>query len=290
MTRIKPAFTDPRWMQIGFLASFLTAGILFLRFDVPLWQPPLIIGSACAVQWGMQRLMGVPAQGYLSPVITGLGLSLLLRTDALWVGPFAAAVAISSKFIVRHRGKHLFNPTNLGLVVAMLLTAHAWCSPSQWGHSAVFVGWFAVFGMAVAHRAFRSDVSLAFLGTWVLLKAARVLYLGAPLSQLSHQLATGSLIVFTFFMISDPKTTPDHRSARVLYGAGVAALGFFFLHQLWWQNALIWALCAASPLVPLLDRLFRADPFRWPGTLTLTKPRKEAPCTAASSLPVSPPA
>jgi enediyne biosynthesis protein E5 len=255
---------DPRQLQIAFLASFLVAGVGWLGFDVPLWQPPLIALTACATQAVMTRLMRAPPVGLLSPLVTSLGLSLLLRTDAAWVGPFAAAVAISSKFLLRTRGKHLFNPTNLGLVVAMLLTPHAWCSPSQWGHGAVLWGWFAAFGLAVAHRAFRSDVSLAFLGTWVLLKAARVFYLGAPWTSLQHQLSAGGLILFTFFMISDPKTTPDHRAGRILFAMSVAGLAFVLLHGLWWQNALVWALCLLSPLTPLIDRLLPSDRFQWP--------------------------
>ena len=146
----------------------------------------------------------------------------------------------------------------------MLLTGHAWCSPSQWGHSGALLGWFAAFGLAVAHRSFRSDVSLAFLGTWVLLKAARIFYLGAPWASLQHQLSAGGLILFTFFMISDPKTTPNHRGARILFGAGVAVLAFFLQHQLWWQNTPVWALLMLSPLVPLLDRLLRDSPYAWP--------------------------
>ncbi|WP_309892154.1 RnfABCDGE type electron transport complex subunit D [Archangium sp.] len=273
---------DPRYLQIAFLSCFLVAGILALGFDVPPWQPPLIILTACATQWAMTRLFRAPPVGYLSPLITSLGLSLLLRTDAFWVGPFAAFVAISGKFVLRARGKHFFNPTNLGLVVAMLLTGHAWCSPSQWGHSAALLGWFAAFGLAVAHRSFRSDVSLAFLGTWVLLKAARIFYLGAPWASLQHQLSAGGLILFTFFMISDPKTTPDHRVGRILYAAAVATLGFVFLHGLWWQNALLWALCLISPLTPLIDRVLPAERFQWPAG---GAPERNDACATASSQP-----
>ena len=258
------SWRDPRLLQIAFLSSFLFAGVGWMGFDIPPWQPPLIVLSACTTQWAMTRLMRAPPVGYLSPIITSLGLSLLLRTDAFWVGPFAAAVAISSKFMLRVRGKHLFNPTNLGLVVAMLLTSHAWCSPSQWGHSGALWGWFAAFGLAVAHRSFRSDVSLAFLGTWVSLKAARIFYLGAPMASLAHQLSAGGLILFTFFMISDPKTTPDHRAGRILFAVSVAGLAFVLLHELWWQNALLWALCLLSPLTPLIDRLLPAERFQWP--------------------------
>lgn len=280
MTLDVPSFRDPRYLQIAFLSSFLVSGVGWLGFDVPLWQPPLIVLTACATQWAMTRLFRAPPVGYLSPIITSLGLSLLLRTDALWVGPFAAAVAISSKFVLRVRGKHLFNPTNLGLVAAILLTANAWSSPSQWGHGAARLGWFAAFGLAVAHRSFRSDVSLAFLGSWVLLKAARIFYLGAPWASLQHQLSAGSLILFTFFMISDPKTTPDHRGGRILFAVAVACLAFFFLHGLWWQNALIYSLCLLSPFTPLIDRLLPSGRFQWPGTTSL---ERNTECAVVSS-------
>jgi Na+-transporting NADH:ubiquinone oxidoreductase subunit NqrB len=256
---------DPRLLQIAFLGSFLTAGLTVLHFDLPLWQPPLILATACATQWGMTWLFKVPPVGYLSAIISSLGLSLLLRTDLPWMAVLAAFAAIASKFLVRTRGKHIFNPTNFGLALAMLITPHAWCSPSQWGESAVAIAWFAILGFAVAHRAFRSDISLAFLGTWFLLKAARVLYLGQRSAVLWHQLAVGSLIIFTFFMISDPKTTPNSRAGRVLFAAGVAACAFYMQHGLWKQNTLIWALFFLSPLVPFIDIILRGDRFQWPG-------------------------
>jgi len=256
---------DPRILQIAFLGSFLCAGLTVLQFDLPLWQPVLITASAVLTQWGMTRLLKVPPAGYLSPLISSLGLSLLLRSDVWWIPPFAAAVAISSKFLVRFNGKHVFNPTNLGLAAAMFFSDRTWCSPSQWGEGAMLLAWLAVFGMAVAQRAFRSDVSLCFLGAWILLKLGRVLYLGQKLPVLWHQLSTGSLILFTFFMISDPKTTPDSRTGRAVYAAAVAGLAFYLQHGLWKYNALIWALLLVSPLVPLIDWLFRGERYRWPG-------------------------
>jgi Na+-translocating ferredoxin:NAD+ oxidoreductase RnfD subunit len=102
------------------------------------------------------------------------------------------------------------------------------------------------------------------LGSWVALKTARVLYLGQRPEVLLHQLNVGSLILFTFFMISDPKTTPDRRSARILFAAAVAGLAFVLQHSFWWYNSLIWALLLLSTLVPLIDRFLPADRYQWP--------------------------
>jgi enediyne biosynthesis protein E5 len=255
---------DPRILQIAFLGSFLFAGLTFLDFDLRPWQPPVILATACATQWAMTRLYRAPDVGYRSAIISSLGLSLLLRSDELWVPPLAAFIAIASKFVIRVRGKHVFNPTNLGLAACLFLTSHAWSSPSQWGESAGLIAWFGIFGLSVAHRAFRSDVSLAFLASWVALKAARVLYLGQRPEVLIHQLNVGSLILFTFFMISDPKTTPDRRSVRILFAMAVAGLAFVLQHSFWWYNSLIWSLMLLSTLVPLVDRLLPADRYQWP--------------------------
>jgi Na+-translocating ferredoxin:NAD+ oxidoreductase RnfD subunit len=267
LSRLVPK--DPRVLQVVFLATFLGLGMASLGFQVEAWMPPLLLATACATQFVCERALGRPGSGFLSPVISALGLSLLLRTDTWWVAPLAAVVAIASKFLLRVRGKHVFNPTNFGLTVAILATGHAWCSPAQWGEWNLLLAWLFALGLAVAHRSFRSDVSLAFLATWVGLKAARVLYLGQKPSVLVHQLSVGSLILFTFFMISDPKTTPDRRATRIGFAMAVAALAFFLQHQLWVMNSPIWALLLLSPLVPLLDRVWPAPRFQWPnGPLT----------------------
>jgi Na+-transporting NADH:ubiquinone oxidoreductase subunit NqrB len=255
---------DPRILQIAFLSVFVAAGLAWLGFELPLWQPPLIVATALGTQWVLTHLTDAPPSGFRSPLISSLGLSLLLRTDVAWIPVLAAFAAIASKFLIRFRGKHIFNPTNFGLAVAMLVTPHAWCSPSQWGENGALIAWIAILGLAVAHRAFRSDISLAFLGSWLVLKASRVVYLGQRLPVLMHQLSTGSLILFAFFMISDPKTTPDNRAGRVLYAVMVASFAFYLQHSLWKQNALIWSLFLLSPLVPLIDCIFKANRYVWP--------------------------
>jgi Na+-translocating ferredoxin:NAD+ oxidoreductase RnfD subunit len=75
---------------------------------------------------------------------------------------------------------------------------------------------------------------------------------------LLHQLGNGALIMFTFFMISDPMTTPNRRATRFAYAILVAALAFAWQFLMFETNGLVWALFLLSPLVPLID-------WRWPG-------------------------
>jgi len=254
---------DARIWQIAFQAVLLAIGVVARDFTLRPEQMLLcfVAGIAAQAFWvGRLRLRNV---GWLSPVITCLGLSLLLRADSPWVHPLAAAIAITAKFTVRINGKHLFNPANFGVIVALLALPGAWVSPGQWGNDLAYALWFAALGGLVTQRARRWDISWCFLAAWLGLIAARVLWLGQPQAIWWHQLQSGGLLLFAFFMISDPMTIPNRQRARVLYAVAVAALAFGWQFVLFKPNALLWALFLCSPLVPLFDRWWPAEKARW---------------------------
>ena len=112
-------------------------------------------------------------------------------------------------------------------------------------------------------RARRTDIALFFLGSHAALLFARALWLGDPWTIPVHQLESGSLLIFSFFMISDPKTAPDARLARCLFAVAVALLAHYLAFFLQMRPALYVALIALSPANPLLDRLFPAERFQW---------------------------
>jgi Na+-transporting NADH:ubiquinone oxidoreductase subunit NqrB len=257
---------DPRHYQIVSLLGLLAYGMLGLGFDVTPARVGLVLASALAAQWVCGRAAGLPTFEPRSALISGLSLCLLLRTGSEGLAALAAALAVASKFAVRIRGKHVFNPTNLAIALVALLSGRAWVSPGQWGDSAFFAFLMACVGGLVVWRALRSDVALAFLLAWAALLLGRATWLGDPLAIPLHQLKSGSLLLFAFFMISDPKTTPDARACRLAFGVLVAALAFYLQFvQYRPSGGLILALFALSPLVPLLDRLFPGPRYAWPG-------------------------
>ncbi len=258
----RPAL-DPRWFQIAALASLLAWGLLALDFDVSQGRIALLLAGALAAQYAGTRAFRLPAFEPKSALISGLSLCLLLRSDSAWLALLAAFAAVGSKFLLRLRGKHLFNPTNFGIAALLLATGQVWVSPAQWGNAAFFGFLLVCIGGLVVLRSARSDVTLAFLGFYLFLVFGRSLWLGEPMAIPLHRLQSGSLLIFSFFMISDPKTTPDARSGRILFGMLVAAGAAFVQFRLFRTNGPIWSLFCLSPLVPLIDVLLPGRRYAW---------------------------
>ena len=253
---------DPRLYQIATLGSLLVYGMGWLEFDITAPRAALLLTTALATQAIGDRLEGHPAN-WRSALISGLSLCLLLRTNHFLLALLAAALTIGSKFVIRLRGKHLFNPTNGGIVAMLLLTDQVWVSPGQWGSAALFGLLMACVGMVVVNRAARSDVTFAFIACYGTLLFGRSLYLGEPLTIPFHRLESGALLLFTFFMISDPKTTPDSRAGRVLFAALVAWGAWYVQFRLFRTNGLLWSLAFWSMAVPAIDWLLPGQAYRW---------------------------
>ena len=253
---------DPRVFQIVSLASLLAYGMALRGFDLTPARALLLLGAVLATQWACGRVASVAFEPK-SALISGLSLCLLLRTNSDALAVMTAMLTIASKFLFRIRGKHIFNPTNLGIVAMMLLTGEVWVSPGQWGNVALLAFLIVSLGSLVVNRAARGDVTLAFLTLWCGTLVARALRLGDPLVIPLHQLQSGALLLFSFFMISDPKTTPDSRAGRILFAALVAWGAWYVQFKLFRPNGLLWSLAAVSLLVPLIDRLLPGSRYDW---------------------------
>src|SRR5438046_2098897 len=254
---------DPRLYQIATLSGLLGYGVFWLDLEVQTRTAVAIIVTALVTQLVCTRLTGRGRFDPRSALISALSLCLLLRTGSLGLAMLTAAVAIASKFTLRVRDKHVFNPTNFALVAMMLATGSVWVSPGQWGSGLVFAFLLASAGGLVVNRAARADVTLAFLASWASLLVARSLWLGEPLAIPLHRLENGALVLFAFFMISDPRTTPDSRARRLLFAALVALAAYAVQFTLFRASGLLWSLAVCSLIVPLIDWLLPGRPDQW---------------------------
>jgi len=264
---MRDSWTDARHFQIVALSTLLAINFAWFDFGARPLYSALAIASALATQIVCSRCFGLPQIDLRSPLITGLSLSLLLRADEPWLPAIAGVIAIASKFLLRIDGKHIWNPAGFAIVVLLLTSHGVWISPGQWGTS-LWLGALLVFlAIVVLRAAQRADIALFFLASHAALLFARAYWLGDPLAIPLHQMQSGSLLIFAFFMISDPRTTPDSRLGRLLFAFAVALLAHYLAFFMQMRPALYFALIALSPLTVLLDRLIPGKKFQWTPTL-----------------------
>ena len=254
---------DPRYYQIAVLSGLVIYGLGWLHFDITPDRAALLLGVALLTQYVCTKLWRLPKFDPKSALISGLSLCLLCRTNFAAVAILAAVVTISSKFIVKWNGKHIFNPTNFGLVFLMLLGAPVWVSPGQWGSVAYFGFLMACLGGLVVNRAARSDVTYAFLISFAALQFGRAVWAMQRWEVPIHRMESGALLLFAFFMISDPKTTPNSRAGRILFACLVTAFAGFIQFGLYRTNGILVSLAIWSMAVPLIDRLLPGPRYEW---------------------------
>ncbi len=254
---------DPRYYQIAVLFSLLIYGVSWLSFDTGVEQIVVLLGSVLITQFLSGKFLSAAPFDPRSALISGLSLCLLLRTNSVLLVIATAVITIASKFVLKWNRKHVFNPTNFGVIAMLTLTGDVWVSPAQWGSKLYFAFLMACLGGMVIHRAMRSDVSCAFIVAYAAMLFGRAYWLGDSSAIPLKQLQSGALLLFTFFMISDPKTTPDSRLGRILFGFLVAAGAAYVQFVLYRTNGLLWSLAICSLLTPFIDYLSPGTKYQW---------------------------
>lgn len=267
-------FKDIRDYQILYLSLFLVLGISTRDWTL---RPSMIL-VAIATSLFTQSLLTLIVNRWSfnsnkenkqyklnirSPLITSLGISLLLRADYPTTMFFAAAMAITSKFIFKLENKHFFNPANFGIISALVLTPDAWVSPGQWGEDWWYGLLFIGAGGMILHRIGRWDTTAAFLGFYAILEAIRNFWLGWTWDVYLHRLMSGSLLLFALFMVTDPRSIPNSRTGRLTWAACIALVTFILRNNFYLPTAVFWALFALAPFTVLLDQLWKASRFSW---------------------------
>jgi enediyne biosynthesis protein E5 len=269
--RLSNFLKDARYFQILFQSIFLSYGILFLHWQNEYWLystyfiTSIITQAACLLIFQPNKNF-ITALKFALPsvLISSFGLSLLLKTNVWWVAVFAAAISIVSKFILRINGKHVFNPSALGIVATIVLTKQAWLSPGQWGSGFVILAAVACLGFIVVTKVQNLSISLCFIAVFAsLLFVRQIIYLQWPIDFFIQSITAGSLLLFAFFMITDPKTVPNHNIAKIIWCSCIAVVAFYLATFKFVNGAPIFVLVIAQLFVPVIDKLFTSNYFTW---------------------------
>lgn len=213
-------FLPPALITCILIGSQITYGIL-----EGLSKTALAIAVAVGAEALLGWLHGSRRPNFVSGYITGISVGILIRS--LWVWPYAlcSAVSILSKYVIRWRGRHLWNPSNLGVSAVFFLAPDMAAGLSiQWGNAVWVMLVIWVFGWMAVWRVNRLHICLTYVVSFLALGYVRSLVTGqaylagvAPITGPMYQL-------FIFFMITDPKTTVKSRRGQIFVAFCVAAV------------------------------------------------------------------
>ena len=282
-----PTLRDPRLHLAAVIISLQVLGQVAFDFRLSIAQILVSVLTCSVLEVGIaarrQRVILWPA----SALLTGNGVAFILRVPGTehgdwwsmrgwWIFAGAAAASLLSKHLIRFRGRHVFNPSNFGLVLAFLLLGPELADPLEfwWGPMspwlALALAIIVAGGFAILLRLRLLGIAIAFWVTFaasigVLAASGHAMttrwHLGPVSDWYFWQVLAFSpeILVFLFFMITDPKTIPDGRIGRRVYAVGLGLLAALLIApqttEFGSKVAVLAALalvCVARPLIELL--------------------------------------
>jgi Na+-transporting NADH:ubiquinone oxidoreductase subunit NqrB len=163
----------------------------------------------------------------LSAYISGISLTLLLKPQggALWPFALGGFLAISSKYVLRYRENHLWNPTNFAVSALLLLAASRVSVLShQFGNDLTtnLVIW--IFGLIIAARVGVLHITLTYVASFLVLNGVRAFALGQPVLPEIAPITGPMYQLFIFFMITDPRTIVRGRRRQAVVAVVIAVM------------------------------------------------------------------
>ncbi len=244
---------DPRYLSSGLITLILVFGQMYVGFLHDLSQLTTAIAAALLAELALGRLLTGKWLNPASAYITGISCGILLRSLYLWPFAIASLLSIMSKYVLRYKGRHLWNPSNLGICVVLFMAPGIVAALSeQWGNDLWAMALIWVLGSVILWRAKRFHVTFTYAVSFVLLAYLRSLMTGNPfLSEVAP--ITGPMYqLMAFFMVTDPATSVSSRGGRITV-AFLVALAEMALRLFEIVNAPLYALFLVGPVAKMVD-------------------------------------
>jgi Na+-translocating ferredoxin:NAD+ oxidoreductase RnfD subunit len=241
-------FVPPIFITLILLVGHLTFGIL------ESYQKTLLaIGTSILAELVLGRIFLHKWPNLASAYITGISVGILLRSPAFWPYALCSLIAITSKYVLRVKGRHIWNPSNFGICVVLFLASETVASLSiQWGNNlwAMLVIW--TLGTAIIWRLRRFHICAVYVISFMLLALLRARIIGDPWQSEISPITGPEYQLFIFFMITDPKTTVRSKLGQCIVALSIAVVEFFLrLDQSIY--APLYALFIVGPVAMLID-------------------------------------
>jgi Na+-translocating ferredoxin:NAD+ oxidoreductase RnfD subunit len=205
----KPLFhIDNRYIAPAFITCILLAGHLSFGMLESYQKTLLAIVTSISMELVLGRIFFRKWLHPASAYITGISVGILVRSPAFWPYALCSAISITSKYVLRVKDRHIWNPSNFGISVMLFLAAETVATLSiQWGNYLwpMLVIW--ALGSAIIWRLHRFHITGVYVASFVVLAFLRSWMTGSPWQSELAPITGPMYQLFIFFMITDPKTT-----------------------------------------------------------------------------------
>jgi Na+-transporting NADH:ubiquinone oxidoreductase subunit NqrB len=244
---------DKRYLAPFLVTLVLIVGQITFGFLESWSRTLLAIATAIAIEMVLGRMFSGKWPHLASAYISGISVGMLVRSPAFWPYALCSAISITSKYVLRVQGRHIWNPSNFGIVAMLVLAADAVAGLSvQWGNTLLPMVVVWVFGCVIIYSLGRFHITLTYVASFIGFAFVRAAVTGHPwVSEVAP--ITGPMYqLFIFFMITDPKTTVRPVWGQCFVAFLVAAVEAIF-RLLEWVHAPYYALFVVGPLANLIE-------------------------------------
>jgi enediyne biosynthesis protein E5 len=219
---------DSRFAPPAFITLILLVGNLSFGILESYQKTLLAIGTSIACELILGRIFLHKWPHPASAYITGISVGILLRSPAFWPYALCAALSITSKYALRFRGRHIWNPSNFGICAMLFLASDAVAGLSiQWGNNFASLMVIWLLGSLIVWRARRFHITAVYVASFILLSLLRAHITGDPWQSEISPITGPMYQLFIFFMITDPKTTVRSRMGQCIVAVAIALVEFF---------------------------------------------------------------
>jgi Na+-translocating ferredoxin:NAD+ oxidoreductase RnfD subunit len=225
---VRPAIKfDNRFLGPLLITCILVAAHLSFGILESYTRTAAAIATAIAAEMVMGRLTYGRWPHLASAYITGISVGILTRSPFLWPYVLVSLISIATKYVLRLKGRHLWNPSNFGVCAALFLAPSTVALLSiQWGNAIwpMIVIW--LLGAVIVWRVGRLHISATYVGSFLALSYFRSLVTGTPWLATVAPITGPMYQLFIFFMVTDPKTTvrPKWAQAFVVFLVAVVEM------------------------------------------------------------------
>jgi len=206
---------ENRYLAPIFITSILVVGHLSFGILESYWKTGLAIVTSIAAELVLSKLFFGKWANPASAYITGISVGILVRSPAYWPYVLCSLISIMSKYVLRIKGRHIWNPSNFGISVLLFLAPQAVASLSiQWGNNVwpMLVIW--VLGSIIIYRVHRFNITGTYVLSFLAFAFLRSAITGHPWQAEVAPITGPMYQLFIFFMITDPKTTVRSRTGQ----------------------------------------------------------------------------